>query len=137
MLTFCFSFFHQVFPTGFKIQRIERCEDRETCYNTIFASLNSLYFEANCWIFIRLAWIYHYDRSKTCLVFDNLDLTFKVIVLYVAYLFNLLPVDGFSGNFHRKSIEALDLVTLTPFARSLESLAMFTKTSFLELEGGI
>ena len=37
---------------------------------------------------MRLEWIYCCDRFKTCKVLGGLGPIFKVIVLYVGYLFN-------------------------------------------------
>ena len=39
-------------------------------------------------IFIQLEWLYHFDRFKTWLGFDDLDPIFKALVLYVGYLLN-------------------------------------------------
>ena len=50
------------------------------------------------WTFIRLAWIYQFDRLVTCLVFGDLDLFFSHSVVS-GMPFKLY--DGFSPNLHR------------------------------------
>ena len=40
------------------------------------------------WIFFKLASIYHSDKQKNLLDFDDLDLVLKVIALELAYLLN-------------------------------------------------
>ena len=37
---------------------------------------------------MRLKWLFHCDRFKTWSDFGDLDLIFKVIVLYIGYLLN-------------------------------------------------
>ena len=66
--------------------------------------------------------------------FDDLDLIFKVIILYVIKTSKWI---FWKFTYVEKSLRVYGLMALTPFARSLELLAIFTKSIFLEAVDGI